>query len=231
MYFSTTHGGNQQAAKIVALSAKAFGVKLSAPALAHVPFESVVAAIAKAKGISPDQVVKEVTQLERPNREKALSVGMAEIVKGFGGENNAMDFFRQILDPRNTIRFESVGGVSHDLRSVKNQLQVAAADAYLVRQASEADGILPAEREYIELMKSVRRNLEIAVEEGSVAPDVGEKMVSDIESAVARVSLPSMGVYVKPLHDAARLELFDEALERVRRRYASVPSQDGPELS
>ncbi|ARL04284.1 hypothetical protein [Burkholderia pseudomallei] len=231
MYFSTSTSGNQRAAKIVAVTAREFGLTLSTPEYAHIPFESVTAAIARAKDAPPDQVARDLLLLDPERRRQSLRVGSAEIVKGFGSEAQTMEFFRQAADVRAVLRFDGVGGVSEDIAQVKNRLAAMASDAYLQRQSSDKDGFLPVEREYVDLMKSVRRNLEFAVEGSTVPPDVAEEIVASMESAVARVPLSGMGEYVQPLHEVAREELFAEAVERVRKRYAVAPAADGPDLS
>lgn len=228
MYFSTSQSGNKHAAKIVATTAKEFGLTLATPEYAHVPFEAVVAAISKAKSLPPERIATELMALAPEQRKGALIVGSAELVKGFGSEAQTMEFFRSVADPRATVRFEGVGGISDDLRTVKNRLASVAADAYLQRQVGDADGLLPVEREYVDLMKSVRRTLELAVENNSIAPGVAEALVKEVQDAVARVSLDDMSRYVAPLHEIATEELYDEALERVRKRYAVAPSNDGP---
>jgi hypothetical protein len=231
MYFSTSTTGNSQAAKIVALSAKAFGVKLTEQEHAHVPFESVVAAISQAKDLPTDQVASELFRLDPARRRGSLAVGLAKIVEGFGSELQAMQFFRQVAGQRATLRFEGVGGQSHDVMQVRTLLTSHAADAYLHRQNSEHEGLLPVEREYVDLLKSVRRNLEIGVESGKLTPDIAQALAAEFEVAVARVPLPGMRDYVEPLHSITRDELYAENMERVRQRYAARPSPDaGPDL-
>jgi hypothetical protein len=231
MYFSTSNSGNQQASKIVALSAAAFGVELTKGKYAHVPFESVTAAISLAKAIPTDQVAKELFQLEPDHRKKSLSVGLSQIVKAFGNENQTMAFFRQVSEPASTLRFEGVGGISESQLQVRNRLAAMASDAYLNRQAApatKADALLPAEREYVDLLKSVRRELTLAVERDTVPPDVAEAIAAGFERSVTNIPLPGMTEYVAPLHDVAREELFEEARARVRQRYAAKPLFDGP---
>lgn len=228
MYFSTSNSGNQHAAKVVALSAAAFGVKLTSDAYAHVPFESVAAAISHAKSVPVDQVARELFLLDPERRRKSLSVGLSQIVKGFGGEEQAMDFFRQVRDPVSTLRFEGVGGISESVLQVKNRLAALAADAYLARGGAVEGDLLPVEREFVDLLKAVRRELALGVERNVVAPDVAEAVAAGIEGAVKHMPLPGLADYVVPLHDMAREELFEEARERVRQRYAAKPSFDGP---
>ncbi|TKC90149.1 hypothetical protein FAZ69_08350 [Trinickia terrae] len=228
MYFSTSNSGNQQAAKIVALSAAAFGAELTKDRYAHVPFESVAAAISHAKAIPADQVARELFQLDPERRRKSLSVGLSQMVKAFGNEEQAMAFFRQVREPVATLRFEGVGGISESALQVKNRLAALASDAYLTRQGAAHDGLLPIEREYVDLLKSVRRELTVGVERDVVPPDAAEGIAAGIEGAVRHIPLPGMAEYVAPLHDVAREELFEEARERVRQRYAAKPSFDGP---
>jgi len=231
MYFSTSMSGNPKAAKIVAVAAEAFGLTLTTPDYAHVPFESAVAAIANGKGMAPEQVVSELIRLEPTHRRKSLDVGSAEIVKGFGSEAQTMAFFRQASNVRSVLRFDGVGGISDDVHTVRNNLTSLAAAAYLQRQQSEAGTLLPIEREYVDLLKSVRLSMEESVTRGTLPPDAALEIVSSIENAVQRVPLPGMSEYVGPLHSIIGDELYAEALERVQRRYAVAPSNDGPELS
>jgi hypothetical protein len=231
MYFSTSNSGNQQASKTVALSAAAFGVELTKERYAHVPFESVTAAISLAKSVPPDQVAKELFQIDPERRQKSLSVGLSQIVKAFGNEDQTMAFFRQVREPAATLRFEGVGGISESPLQVKNRLAALASDAFLTRLGTPGakPGVhLPIELEYVDLLKSVRRELTLGVERDVVSPDVAEAIAAGVEGAVKSIPLPGMAEYITPLHDVARAELFEEARARVRQRYAAKPLFDGP---
>ncbi|MBN3729518.1 hypothetical protein [Burkholderia sp. Tr-20390] len=230
MYFSTSQTGNESVAPLVNLSPREFGAHLIDAAYAHVPFESVVAAIAKAKPIAPELAARELVGHAPEYRAKAFRVGVEEIVRAFGNDERAMQFYRSVASERGQLRFESIGGVSDDLATVKNRLAAHAANAYWARQNDSSVGLIRAEREYVDLMKSVRQSLEASLSKGKVSADLAETAVSEVEAASVAVGFFGMDEVIRPLQEVAREEIYQEHAERVLQRYTNTPGADGPAL-
>ncbi|ABO60299.1 hypothetical protein LA345_37370 (plasmid) [Burkholderia vietnamiensis] len=230
MYFSTSQTGNQNVAPLVNLSLREFGAHLIDDAYAHVPFESVVAAIAKAKPIAPELAARELVAHAPDYRAKAFRVGVEEIVRAFGNDERAMQFYRSVASERSQLRFESIGGVSDDLVTVKTRLAAHAANAYWARQHDGSAGLIPAEREYVDLMKSVRQSLEASLTKGKVSADLAETAIAEIEAASVSAGFFGMEEVIRPLQETARDEIYTEHMERVLQRYTNAPGADGPAL-
>ncbi|CAE6793343.1 hypothetical protein R70006_04952 [Paraburkholderia domus] len=228
MYFSTSQSGNRKLADLVAEPARQFGAHLVDEEFAHIPFESVVAAIAGKSRMVPELAARELVGHESDYRAKAFRVGVEEVMRSFGGEDKAMRFYRQAASEGPSLRFESTGGVKDDVASVRNRLAASAANAYWAREKDESRGLIVPEREYVDLLKSVRQALETAVSAGKVSPDVAEQVVADLEAASVNTGLFGMKEMIRPLQDLAREELYDEQVRRVMERYTGGLNADDP---
>ncbi len=233
MYFSISQSSNsrvERTEQLAALPARQFGANLIDPTFAHIPFESCVAAVSHAKSLAPELVAREIVGHDAAYRAKAFRVGAEEALRSLGGEEKAMQFFANAVSERNTLRFESVGGISDDVNAVKNRLASSSMDAYFARQMASTAGVLPEERDYIDLLKVVRSNLETGIERGKVSPSVAEEVVREFELASLNGGMLGMREIIRPLQEIAREELFEEQRKRVMQRYSAAPSNDGPAL-
>ena len=231
MYFSISQGADarvRQAEQLLSLPARKFEAALISPSYAHIPFESSVAKIAPAKGLAPELVARELLSHDPEFREKAFRVGADEIYFSLGNERAMKQFFGHAVSPARMLRFESVGGISDDIAAVKNRVNCSAMTAYWERQAAPATGVMPAEREYIDLLKAVRSKLEAAVNKGFVAAESAADIARDIEVSSINQDLLNMPDFIRPLQEVARDELFEEQRARLMERYSAAPSSDGP---
>ena len=99
-------------------------------------------------------------------------------------------------------------------------------------------GLVPAEREYIDYMKSVRRTLDKAAGNGDLKADLAKGLVTEIEEAGYTDQRPALRSHVEFLQVAASEEVFQETRNYLIQKYArALQSQqtndagnDGPKM-
>lgn len=234
MYFSISQVKNDAAAQLAVLTATEMGERMLAGEQSHIAFESAVATISRKTGRDTATIAAQLLAQDATYKQKAIKVGMEEIVRKLGGEDNAKSFFRQITAPKATIRFESVGAVRDDIYSAKNRAAVLAmkAGGERYRNPNAADHT-SAEREFIEYTKSVVRTLNSAVENGQVDAGVARDIQLTIEEAAYTDQRPHIKTHVMALQAEASKELFEEQRRQLLKRYApaAVASENtGPSL-
>lgn len=238
MYFSIGEIKHDRAAQLAVIAAQEFGEQLMADERAHVPFETVVVTLREKLKRDTTVLAAQLLLADEGKKQSALKVGFAEIVRVFGGDDGAMNFFRQVTTPRATLRFESVGGIRDDIHSAKNRSAVLAAKAVVERyRAPDQEGHTPAEREYVDFLKSVRRTLERATDDGYIAPDLANRLLVDIEEAAQTDQRPAIRGKVVNLQVDASKELFAETRSQLIQQYAKAmqdpearKEQDGPTI-
>lgn len=227
MYFSIDGIRHDRAAQLAVIGAHEFGEHLMMGQGAHVPFETVVCTLKEKLKRDTTMLAAQLLIADEGKKQSALKVGFAEIVRTFGGEEGAMNFFRQVTTPRATLRFESVGGIRDDIHAARNRSAVLAAKAVVERYRSpEREGHTPGEREYIEFLKSVRRTLEKAVDDGSLKPELSGSVLTEIEEAAYTDQRPSIKGRIMNLQVEASQEHFDEARSKLIRQYAKALEAD-----
>ncbi|WP_199033043.1 hypothetical protein, partial [Ralstonia sp. ASV6] len=224
MYFSISQSADarvHKAEQLLSLPAREFETALmSSREHAHIPFESSVAKIATAKAMAPEIVARNI--LATPEfAERAMRVGADEIYFSFGTEKSMKQFFGGALSSRHLLRFESVGGVSDDVSAVKNRVACSAMTAYWERLESNVPGVMPAERDYVDLLKDVRSKLEAAMASGFLSAADASDVARDIELASITPGLMHMTDFIQPLQEMARDELFEEQRARLMERYSA----------
>lgn len=223
MYFSIGQIKNDRAAQIAVIAAQEFGDRLVLGDGAHIPFETVVCTLKEKLQSDTTMVAAKLLIQDEDKKKSALKVGFAEIVRTFGGEDAAMHFFRQITTPRTMLRFESVGGVQDDIHAAKNRSAAMAAMAAVERYRNpKHDGFTPAEREYIDFLKSVRRSLGAAADNGVVQPILAKTLITEIEEAACTDQRPTIRDKIYALQLAASSELFSETRSQLIQQYASA---------
>lgn len=236
MYFSITSVKNDRAAQLAVMTASQLGELMMSGQQSHVAFEAAVSSISGKMNSDPAMVAAQLLNEDQDFRKKAIKVGLEEIVRSLGGEENAMAFFRQINAPKAKLRFESVGGIADDLTSAKNRSAVLAIKASGERYRNhDAIDRLPAEREYMEFLKSVSRSLDTAIVSGTVDANTAQEVKTTIEEAGYVDQRPKLKGHIIALQADASRELFQEEraalMDQYRKAAPAVEktqSNDGP---
>lgn len=223
MYFSIGEIKHDRAAQLAVIAAQDFGELLMAGKGAHVPFETVVCTLKDKLKRDTTMVAAQLLVQDEGKKQSALKVGFAEIVRTFGGAEGAMNFFRQVTTPRAALRFESVGGVRDDIHAAKNRSAVLAAKAVVERYRDPSrEAHTPAEREYIDFLKSIRRTLEKAADDGCLKPGFAKGIVTEIEEAAFTDQRPTIKGKVMNLQVDATKELYAETRSQLIQQYAKA---------
>ena len=223
MYFSIGEIKHDRAAQLAVIAANEFGENLMVGNGTHVPFETVVCTLNSKLKRDTTVVAAQLLIQDEGKKKSALKVGFAEIVRTFGGEDGAMNFFRQVTTPRATLRFESVGGVRDDIHAAKNRSAVLAAKAVVERYRDpDHQDRTPAEREYVDFLKSMRRTLEKAVDDGSLKADFAEGLAIEIEEAAYTDQRPTIKGKIMNLQVDASRELYAETRSQLIQQYAKA---------
>ncbi|MDM8356545.1 hypothetical protein [Pandoraea communis] len=229
MYYSLSQSNTQSNDALLGLAPREFVAHLVDEPLVHIPFESVVVAITREKPMVPEVAAREIVAHDAGYRSKALRVGADVLMKSLGGEEPAMRFFRSVLSERSALRFESYAeGVTDNVVALKNRVAAAAAMCYDERQEASQPGLLPIERNYVDLMKSIRLCLERGVEEHVVTPELAQDVMIEVEGAALGVGFDGMKEVIGPLHEMAANELFETRMAALRERYTTAPSPEEP---
>jgi hypothetical protein len=228
MYFTTSQTGNDRLGALIGNSARIFGASLILEENAHVPFESVVVAMSQKGGIPAELAARQVFEHDPHYRALAFRIGVEEVTRSYGGDEKLIRAYRNTVSEASKLRFESAGGVQDDLASVKNRLAAMAVGAYWARQKDDSVGVIPEERQFVDLLKSLRRSVEGSIGNGQLSPDLGEKVVAEVEAASTASALFGLTEVIEPLVETARDELYAEHEARVMARYSSSVSHDGP---
>lgn len=232
MYFSIGAIKHDRAAQLAVVTAQEFGEQVLAQKDAHVPFETVVCTLKDKIKRDLTVIAAQLLTQDEGRKQSALKVGFAEIVRTFGGEEAAMNFFRQVTTPRLAIRFESVGGIRDDVHAAKNRSAALASKAIVERwRDPDRKDFTPAEREYIDYLKSIRRTLDKAADDGCLKVDFAKGLVNEIEEAAYTDQRPSIRGKVMALQVAASEELYAENRSWLIRQYAEALQADKPQDS
>lgn len=227
MYFSMDMIKSDKAAQLAVIAAHDFGEYLMAGNGVHIPFESVVCTLKDKLGRDTTVIAAQLLNQDAEKQKSAMKVGFAEIIRTFGGEEGAMNFFRQVTTPRAELRFESVGGIRDDIHSAKNRSAVLAAKAVVERFREPArEGHGPAEREYIDFMKSIHRTLNKSVDDGLIQADFAKDVVTQIEEAAYTDQRSVIKGKIAALQVEASRELFAETRSMLVQQYAKALSND-----
>ncbi len=223
MYFSISDVKHDRAAQLAVIAAQELGERLMEGKGVHIPFETVVCTLKERLKRDTTLVAAQLLIQDEGKKHSALKVGFAEIVGMLGGEEGAMNFFRQVTTPRAALRFESVGGVRDDIHAAKNRSAVLAAKAVVERYRDpNLEGQTPGEREYIDFLKSIRRTLEKAADDGNLKPDFAKTIVNEIEEAAYTDQRLSIKGKVMNLQVEAARELFAETRSQLIQQYAKA---------
>lgn len=223
MYFSMDVLKHDRAAQLAVIAAHDFGEHLMAGNGAHIPFETVVCTLRDKLRRDTTTVAAQLMIQEVDKKRSAMKVGFAEIIRTFGGEEGAMNFFRQVTTPRAALRFESVGGVRDDIHASKNRSAVLAAKAVVERYRDpECKGYTAGEREYVDFLKSIHRTLDRAVNDGRIKPELAKAIVTEIEEAAYTDQRPSIKGKITVLQAEATKELFAETRSQLIQQYAQA---------
>jgi len=223
MYFTMSAIKSDPAAQLTVITANELGERVLLGEKAHVAFETVVIAVKDRLKRDPRMVAAQLLAEDAGKIRSALKIGLKEIVTMFGGEDKVMGFFRQVSTPRHMLRFDSIGGISEDITLAKNRAAMMASGAVFERFLNpQGEGVLPAERLYIDFMKSVRRSLDSAVGKGEVKAQLAKEMMTDVEFAC--LTDPRKGIKEKiiSMQVAVSEELYEENRQRVYQRYANL---------
>lgn len=226
MYFSIGDIKHDRAAQLAVITAQELGEHILAHKESHIPFETVVCTLKEKIKRDLTVIAAQLLAQDEGKKQSALQVGFKEITRIFGGDDAAMSFFRQVTTPRATIRFESVGGVQDDIHAAKNRSAVLAAKAVVERfREPNRDGFSPAEREYVDYLKSIRSNLEKAADNGVVDANIAMGLVAEIEEAAYTDARPNIRGKIMELQIAASEEVFKESRSRLIQQYAQALEQ------
>lgn len=227
MYFSIGVIKHDRAAQLAVIAAHEFGEHLMVGGGAHIPFETVLCTLKEKLKRDTTVLAAQLLNEDDARKRSAMKVGMAEIVRVFGGDEGAMNFFRQVTTPRATLRFESVGRIRDDIHSAKNRSAVLAAKAVVERYRNQThEGHTPAEREYIDFLKSIRRTLEHAVDDGCLKPEFASGLLVEIEEAAQTDQRPAIKGRVVALQTDASREHHAEARSKLIQEYAKALHPD-----
>lgn len=225
MYFSLANVRNDRAAQLAVMTASDLGERMLAGEQTNVAFESAIASISSKTKVDSATVAFQLLNQGAVYRQKAIRVGLQEIERTLGGPDNVKAFFRQVSAPRSTLRFESVGGVSDDINASKNRASALAMAAAIQRKnLGDTIGQLPAEREYIEFVKSVTRTLNAAVEKGAVDAATAMSIANTIEVAGYLDKRPETKTQIICLQAEASSEFYQEEQNRLINKYRAGPS-------
>lgn len=226
MYFTISQIRNDRAAQLAVISAHQLGELVMNGSESHVAFETVVLSLKDALKRDPLIIAAQFLDKTASAAKNALGLGLRELEKMFGGEEKAMSFFRQLTTPRNTVRFDSIGGLSEDIHLAKNRAAMLAAKASVERfHAPSHEGLLGAEREYVDFMKSVRRSLDNAVVNGAIKAEFAHGLVTEVQEASCKDPSKAVQGKIQTLQVLASDELFTEQRNKIIQRYASVYAQ------
>lgn len=234
MYFSIAEIRGDRAKQLAVMAAAELSEHmLGSGKDAHVAFETTVVHLAEHlkrgdTAVLAAQLLNSVESEEK--RVNTIKIGMKEMSKLFGGAEPMMSFFRQATMPKAAIRFESVGGVQHDIHAAKNRSAMLAAKALQQRRFfPEVQGLNGAEREYVDYLKSVRRTMDKAVENGTVKPELASELAGEIEEA-AYAARPEQKGQIIELQLLASEELMEEARNKLIRQYSNILQPTDPAL-
>lgn len=231
MYFSISDVKHDRAAQLAVMAANQLGESMMAGEQSSVAFESAIASISRKANI-PDTalVAAQLLAQDAEYRKKAIKVGLNEMVRVLGGEDNAKEFFKQITLPKATIRFESVGGVRDDVHAAKNRAAMLAMRAAFGRKLKpEAGEEMPAEREYKEFVKSVYRTLDTAIYNGQIDAGIAHRLSVEINEAAHAELQPALKSHITALQGDASKEIAQETRQRILARYKEAShDHDGP---
>jgi plasmid maintenance system antidote protein VapI len=224
MYFTMREIKHDHGAQLAVLASQMAGEqvlsgeadKLSLQAV----FEAAVVYVSAHSKIDAATTAAQLLNQDSDYKRKVLTVGMREISRAMGGRDNAMAFFRQIDAPRTTIRFESVGGIQHDVLAVKNKIAVTAIRAQGERFREPNDKALhKSERELVDLLKSVRRTVSEAVTENRITANFGVELVNEIDASMMIDQRPANRAKLETLRDTAVAEMYSERRANVLAQY------------
>lgn len=228
MYFSMDSLKHDRAAQLAVIAAHDFGEHLMFGSGSHISFETVVCTLKDKLKRDTTVVAAQLLNQDNEKKRSAMKVGFAEIVRTFGSEEGAMNFFRQVTTPQAELRFESVGGVRDDIYAAKNRSAVLAAKSVVERFREPArEGHTAGEREYVDFLKSVRRTLDKAVDDGSLKPQFATNIVTQIEEAAYTDQRPSIKGKITTLQVEASRELFAETRSKLIQQYAKAMQSEG----
>lgn len=232
MYFSISEVKHDRAAQLALMTANQLGESMMAGEQSSVAFESAIASISRKANI-PDTalVAAQLLAQDVEYRKKAINVGLKEMVRVLGGEENTKEFFKQITLPKATIRFESVGGVRDDVHAAKNRAAMLAMRAAFGRKLKpEVKERMPAENEYKEFVKSVYRTLDTAIYNGQINAGVAHRLSVEINEAAHAELSPAMKTHIAALQGEASKDIAQETRLRIVARYnkGSSHDHDGP---
>jgi hypothetical protein len=153
--------------KMAVLSADQLKDEMHSKAFLPVTFEATCIAISKQTKLPMPAVPSALFKEPLAVRKAALGLGVSTIVENFHNENSlALAFFAQNRTAQSHFRFESVGGVKDSLPTVKSRVSLLADLAFISREKQpEQAGPTHDERQFIDLVKSIKRSLNTAVVE------------------------------------------------------------------
>jgi len=233
MYFTLDVIKNSRAAQLAVMAAHELGERMNAGEDSAVAFESAIVAITHKSEYDTAVIAAQLLAEDAQYRQKAIHVGLREIKRVLGDEQSVSAFFGQVTAPEASVRFESVGGVRDDLFAAKNKSAMLAMRAAFGRKlVPDAVGMMPAEREYVNFVKSVYGTLEAAVSSSKIGADVARQMSGEINQAAKADLEQSLRPVIASLQEVAMKETAAEARQRIVARYQldAAKKVDGPAL-
>ena len=223
MYFTIGEIKHNRAAQLAVITAGEFGERVLAGEEPHVSFEAALCVLSQRMKTDTALIAAQLINQDPDKKQTALKVGYEGIRQVFGNDEAVMAFFRQVTTPRAEIRFESVGGVRDDIHAARNRSAVLAAKAAVERwRAPEHEGVLPAEREYMDYLKSVRRTLEMALESKQINATVAEGIMIEIEEGSHSDQRPNIKAMIMTMQVDASREHFNETRNLLLKQYSQA---------